>query len=125
MTARQPVPATVTGHAKRPIGHPPWCDPALCTADPAATTIHGYRAGSGGQHRSAPVPLDLRSAMWPPARTGTAYLTESVAPWRCSAYLRIQVGDTELSMTVDHAGPVLDALSALVATALAAEGATW
>jgi len=53
-----------------------------------------------------------------------AYLTESVAPWKCSTYLRIQAGDTELSMTIDHASPVLGALSALVATALAAEGAT-
>ena len=122
MTASKPVPATVTGHANRPIGHPSWCEPALCTADPTGTSMDGYRAGAGGQHRSAPVPLDLRSAMWPPARTGTAYLTESVAPWKCSVYLRIQVGDTELSMTVDHVSPVLDALSALVATARAVEG---
>jgi hypothetical protein len=122
MTAPQPVPTFVTGHLNQPLGHPSWCDPALCTADPAATTIDGYRAGSGGEHRSAPVPLDLRTAMWFPARTGTAYLRESVAPWRCSAYLRVQVGDTEVSVTVDHAGPILDALSALVATARAVEG---
>ncbi|WP_271190014.1 hypothetical protein [Dactylosporangium matsuzakiense] len=47
------------------------------------------------------------------------YLSEAVAPWRCSTYLRIVVDrDTELSMPVDSAAPLLAALSELVASAL-------
>ena len=63
------------------------------------------------------MPLDLTTAMWLPERTGTAYLTEAVAPWPCSPHLLVRVGDAELSMSVDYAGPVLAALSALAASA--------
>jgi hypothetical protein len=52
-----------------------------------------------------------------PERTGAAYLTEAVAPWPCSPYLWVRIGDAELSMSVDYARPVLAALSALVASA--------
>jgi hypothetical protein len=97
-------------------GHPDWCDPDLCTADPAATVADGNRAGAGGQHRSAPVPLNLTSAIWLPQRAGTASLTEAVAPWPCAPYLRVCLGKAELSMPVEHAGPVLVALSALAAS---------
>jgi hypothetical protein len=98
-------------------GHPAWCDPDLCTADPSATVADGYRAGAGGQHRSAPVPLNLATAIWLPQRAGTAFLTEAVAPWPCAPYLRVSLGDAELAMPVGHAGPVLTALSALAASA--------
>lgn len=92
--------------------HPSWCDPSLCTADPTAVSI-----GLGGQHRSAAVSLNLLTAMWLPTRTGTAYLTEAAAPWRCSPYLRVQVGELRLAMPVECMRPVLDALSALVSSA--------
>jgi len=46
-------------------------------------------------------------------------MTEAVAPWRCSTYLRIElVGGTEISMPVESAAPVFALLSALVASAL-------
>ena len=47
-----------------------------------------------------------------------AYRPESVAPWSCSPDLRVQVGDTELSMSVDYVAPVLVALTALAGAAL-------
>jgi hypothetical protein len=103
------------------FAHPAWCDPGRCTADPAATSLSGYRAGTGGQHRSAPIPLDLRGAIWLPEQDATAYLTESVAPWRCAPFLRVRLGDAELSMPADAAGPVLAALSALAASACGEE----
>ena len=96
--------------------HPAWCDRTRCTADPASQA-GGYRPGVGGEHRSAPVPLNLSTAMWLPVRDGTAWLSEACAPWPCSPYLRVQVGDVELSMSVDYAAPVLDALSTLLASA--------
>jgi|GEM_PF-5347992 len=103
------------------VAHPTWCDPAWCTADPAAVTAAGYRAGSGGQHRSAPIRLDLGGAVWLPAPEGTACLTESVAPWSCAPFLRVQVGAADLSMPADLAGPVLLALSALTGLARVGE----
>jgi hypothetical protein len=59
-----------------------------------------------------------------PVRDGTAWLSEACAPWPCAVFLRVQVGDTELSMSADYAAPVLDALSALLASAATAEGVT-
>lgn len=103
--------------------HPAWCDPARCTADPASQA-GGYQPGVGGEHRSAPIPLTLSTAMWLPVRDGTAWLTEACAPWPCAPYLRVQVGDLELSMSVDYAAPVLDALSTLLASAAIAEEVT-
>ncbi len=100
--------------------HPAWCDPTRCTADPASQA-NGYRPGAGGEHRSAPVSLNLTTAMRLPVRDGTAWLTEACAPWLCDAYLRMQVGDLELSMPADDAGRVLGALAALLASASPAE----
>ena len=111
-------PETVSGPGTgTALIHPDWCDPTLCTADPAATRLVGYRAGAGGEHRSTPIPLDLRAALWPPTQNATAYLTEAVAPWKCSTFLRVRAGDTELSLPVDYAEPVLTALSALTTSA--------
>jgi len=101
--------------------HPAWCDRDRCTADPACQA-RGYRPGAGGEHRSAPVPLDLSYAMWGPGLSGEAYLTESVAPWRCSTYLHIRAGDTRIAMAVDKAAPVFSALLGLVMTAQGADG---
>ena len=51
-----------------------------------------------------------------------AFLSEAVAPWRCSTYLRITVDrDTELAMPVESAAPLLAALSALAASAMTDE----
>ncbi|WP_169789821.1 hypothetical protein [Actinoplanes subtropicus] len=52
-----------------------------------------------------------------PAGGGTAWLTGACAPWRCALYLHVQVGEVELSLSADHAAPVLAALSALLASA--------
>ncbi|GLL06907.1 hypothetical protein GCM10017581_086570 [Dactylosporangium matsuzakiense] len=99
-------------------GHPAWCDRSQCTADPASQA-DGYNSRTGGQHRSADLPLNLRAGMWPIPPHAVVYLSEAVAPWRCSTYLRIVVDrDTELSMPVDSAAPLLAALSELVASAL-------
>jgi hypothetical protein len=98
--------------------HPTWCDRSRCTADPS-TQANGYRSGVGGEHRSADVRLNLRAGNWPIPPAAVAWLSEAVAPWRCSTYLRITVdGDTELSMPVESAAPILAELSALVASAL-------
>jgi len=100
-----------------------WCDPTRCTADPASQA-NGYRPGAGGEHRSAPIPLNLTTAYWLPVRDGRAWLTEACAPWPCDAYLRVQVGEAHLSMPADNVRRVLDALSALLASAVTAEEMT-
>jgi hypothetical protein len=97
------------------VRHPAWCDRGRCTADPAATTRDGYRAGAGGEHQSAPIPLRLGAASWLPTQDGTAWLTEACAPWQCQRYLRVQVGDLHLYMPADDAQRVLDDLSTLLA----------
>ena len=103
--------------------HPAWCDRSQCTANPASQA-NGYRSGVGGEHQSAPVRLNLTTAMWLPVRDGTAWLSQACAPWECAVFLRVQVGDVELSMSADYAAPVLDALSALLASAATAEEVT-
>jgi hypothetical protein len=114
----QPQP-TQTSRADR---HPTWCDPTLCTADPASQA-DGYRPHVGGEHRSAPIPVNLTTSALP-VRDGTAWLTEACAPWPCAVFLRVRVGDVELSMADDYAAPMLDALSALLASAVTSEGVT-
>jgi hypothetical protein len=75
--------------------------------------------GHGGEHRSAPIRLDLGASIeLLPARSGTAYLSEAAAPWRCSPYLRLRVGDVALSLPVDRARPLLTGPSGLVASAV-------
>ncbi|MBO3741611.1 hypothetical protein J5X75_29300 [Actinoplanes sp. NEAU-H7] len=101
--------------------HPAWCDPSRCTADPS-TQADGYRSGVGSEHRSADVPLNIGAGSWPIPPTGVAFLTEAVAPWRCSTFLRIVVdGGTEVSMAVESALPLLAALTDLVAFAVIGE----
>ncbi|MEN3362431.1 MAG: hypothetical protein V7637_6413, partial [Mycobacteriales bacterium] len=101
--AAEPAPAA--------LEHPSWCDPERCTADSAATDRDGYRVGHGGEHQSAPIRLDLSASIeLLPARSGTAYLSEAAAPWRCSAYLRVRVGDAAVSLPVEHARPLLAGL---------------
>ncbi|MEV6931698.1 hypothetical protein AB0M46_45405 [Dactylosporangium sp. NPDC051485] len=103
--------------------HPTWCDPTRCTADPA-TQAAGYQSSVGGEHRSADLQLNLRAGNWPIPPHAVASLSESVAPWRCSTYLRITVDRyTELAMPVESAAPLLAALSALVASAMTDEEA--
>ena len=115
----QPQPA----QAGRTDDHPAWCDPTRCTTEPASQT-DGYRADLGGEHRSAPVPVRLTSAVLLPVRDGTAWLSEACAPWTCDTYLCVQVGDLHLSMAAEHARRALADLSALLAFAAAAEGMT-
>ncbi|PZG21154.1 hypothetical protein C1I95_08025 [Micromonospora craterilacus] len=55
--------------------------------------------------------------MWLPAWEATAWLTEACAPWPCEPLLRVQMGDAHLSIPTDDARQVLDALSALLASA--------
>jgi len=99
-------------------GHPAWCDRTRCTADPASQ-VEGYRSGVGGQHCSADLALNLRAGLWPIPPSAVVWMTEAVAPWRCSTYLRIELaGGAEISMPVESAAPVLAALSGLVASAL-------
>jgi len=63
--------------------------------------------------------------MGPPVRQpATAWLSEAHAPWPCNAFLRVQIGETELSMSIDYARPALDALSALLAVAETAREVT-
>ena len=104
--------------------HPAWCDLARCTAD-LASQSDGFRPGVGGEHRSAPIPLPLTTAVWLPVRDGTAWLTEAFAPWQCTPYLQVQAGDLSLSMPAEDARQVLDALSTpLASTTHAAEEVT-
>jgi hypothetical protein len=118
-TGHRPQP-TPTCHADR---HPPWCDRSRCTADPASQA-NGYQPHIGGEHRSAPIPLNLTTAQWPPVRDGTAWPTEACAPWRCEPYLRVQVGEAHLSMPACNARRVIDALSTLLAPATTTEEVT-
>jgi len=120
-TQEHPNPQTQPTPTGRTDRHPAWCDRSRCTADPASQA-GGYRP-DGGEHRSATVPLNLTTAMLP-VRDGTAWLSEACAPWPCSVYLRVLVGDVELSMSADYAAPVIDALSALLASATTAPEVT-
>jgi hypothetical protein len=103
--------------------HPAWCDPNLCTADPASQT-NGYRPGVGGEHRSAPIPLDPTRASTLPSRVATVWLSEACAPWRCDVHLRVHIGDFEFSMSADYANQVLEDLSTLLASAATREEVT-
>jgi hypothetical protein len=114
----QPQP-TQPGRGDR---HPAWCDRSRCTADPASQAGR-YRPDAEGEHRSAPLPLNLTTAMLP-VRDGTAWLSEACAPWPCAVFLRVLVGDVELSMSADYAAPVLDALSTLLASSATASEVT-
>jgi hypothetical protein len=105
------------------IRHPAWCHHTRCTANPASQA-NGYRAGAGGEHRSAPIPLDLTTALPLSTPAGEVYLTEAVAPWQCSTYLHIQVGDAAVSMPVEYAERVLSTLHMIVAAAQAGQAVT-
>ena len=78
-----------------------------------------------GEHRSAPVPLDLTAAWLLPDRSGTAYLSQGVAPWTCSTYLRVEVGDAAVALPTDAAEPALAALSALLLASAGDEAVSW
>jgi hypothetical protein len=117
-TDQQPQPAQ-TGRADR---HPAWCDRTRCTAD-AAGQANGYRSDVRGEHRSALIRLNLTTALLP-VRDGTAWLTEACVPWPCDAFLRVQIGDVELSMSADYATPLLDALLPLLTSAATPEEVT-
>jgi hypothetical protein len=110
----------VSAESRCAATHPAWCDRSRCTADPASQAA-GYRADVGGEHRSTPVPLDLTCAIWLPDRAGEAWLTQAVAPWPCSTYLRVRVADAELSMPVDNAAPVISTLLMLAMAGQAGE----
>ncbi|WP_231953483.1 hypothetical protein [Actinoplanes derwentensis] len=72
------------------------------------------------------MPLNIGAGSWPIPPTGVAFLTESVAPWRCSTFLRILVdGGAELSMAIESAGPLFAALTDLVTSGLAGQEANW
>jgi len=107
------------------LKHPAGCDPAGCTAVAASAVLGSYLAGSGGQHRSAPIPVDLSEAVWLPQRIGAGYLTGAAAPWRGTPCLHVRLGQAELSLPSDAAGPVLAALSGLVASARCGAGVIW
>jgi hypothetical protein len=102
--------------------HPSWCGRAYCSANPLATTGEGYQAGAGGEHRSAPVPLDglaaAYSARGGPLGAMTITLTRAVAPWPTATYVRLVVDDAEmLAMPVDSARVLLGQLGQLLAAA--------
>jgi hypothetical protein len=115
----QPQP-TQTGRTDR---HPAWCDATRCAANPARQT-GGYRPDVGGKHQSAPMPVRLTTAVLLPVRDGTAWLSQACAPWTCDTYLRVRVGDVDLSMPAADARRVLAGLSALLSLAATAEGMT-
>jgi hypothetical protein len=103
--------------------HPAWCDPNLCTANPASQA-NRYRPGVGGEHRSAPIPLDFTTAFMLPSHEATAWLSEACAPWRCAVHLRVQIGDVEFSMSAHHASQALEDLTTLLASAATREEVT-
>jgi hypothetical protein len=111
---------TQTGRTDR---HPPWCDLTRCTANPDSQTGR-YRADAGGDHLSAPVSVNLTTAVLLAVRDGTAWLSQACAPWTCDTYLRVQVGDVHLSMPAADARQVLADLSAPLALTATAEGVT-
>jgi len=113
MNVKSPSGFSTTGTAPEEQ-HPAWCDPSRCTADPASQP-DGYRPGAGGeQHRSA----DVRVRVWPAPDSIVAFLSEAVAPWRRSTYLRILDDDeVVVAMLFESAAPVLAALSGLVTAA--------
>jgi hypothetical protein len=101
-------------------GHPAWCDPSRCTADPASQA-DGYRPDIGGEHRSAPIRLDLATVIALAPRIGETYLTQAVAPWPCETYLHVQHADQEIAMMARDASRLLSALL-LLTTGAEAEG---
>lgn len=100
--------------------HPVWCDPTRCTAPAEQPTHEQYKElrGDCGEHRSALIEsngLDF-----------VAYLIESIAPWKCTAFLRIE-GKTEecrfygSSFPADVSSPLL----LLMRHQAAAEAKRW
>lgn len=111
----RPIPKHAEPQPEETGAHPAWCDLTRCTADPASQA-DGYRLKAGGEHRSAAITLDLTTALGLPVRHGMAWLSEACAPWLCDVFLRVRVGDVELSVSAADARPVIDALSALLAS---------
>ncbi|HEV2087374.1 MAG TPA: hypothetical protein VGR21_03570 [Cryptosporangiaceae bacterium] len=109
----------------QPMKCPEWCDPRLCTADPAATTAAGYRKSvDPGMHRSAPRPCAQFLQPWL-VRQGcagedvTIQVSRSVAPWRCSTLMHVRVGTSEevIEVPTETAAEWLRELEAMLAAA--------
>jgi hypothetical protein len=110
-----------TAESRCAATHPAWCDRARCSANPASQA-NGCRPGVGGEHRCAPVWLDLTCASRLPGSGGEACLTEAVAPWPCSTDLPGRVGNDEVFVSVEYAARVLSALYVLANAAGAGRG---
>lgn len=87
------------------ITHPAWCDPSRCIPRPDKATPNSPQVGehrsSYGEHRSALVPGGWGEAF--------AYLSQPIAPWECSVFLKIGYADRtpEHSFTLEPDSPLL------------------
>lgn len=93
------------------VEHPSWCDREKCTAPEYLPTNEEYKekdALARGEHRS-PVSV-LPAYGYGEGRELQVFISQAVAPWVCSTYLRFQTADRELSWStqvgdgVDAAG---------------------
>jgi hypothetical protein len=77
--------------------HPAWCDPSRCTAPATRPTRDEYQGSAKDrrEHRSA----DVESTFL----DGVAYLTQAVAPWETSVYLRVEIKDCARSFSTELA----------------------
>jgi hypothetical protein len=86
----------------------------MCTADPAAPPMVGYRPASvAGEHRSAPLVIDTSAFVWSPRQPVTVRLFRAHAPWTTVTFAVLRVGDERLSVPLDSARVLLGQVSAL------------
>ena len=88
-----------------------------CTADPEAVCANRHFARRG-RHLSAPVAVSLAGGYVLAVRSGTAYLSKSVALWPCTTYVCLHLGDQELLLPVSEARSALAVLVKLVDSGL-------
>ena len=87
------------------LRHQRWCDPDLCDADAATTTVAGYgsTARRGAAHRSAPFVIDASTVQWiRPVGPLVGFLEQPVLAigGGSTTYLRIQPADNDDPMQV-------------------------
>ncbi|NLT56531.1 MAG: hypothetical protein GXX79_18605 [Actinomycetales bacterium] len=95
--------------------HPEWCDLERCEALPPGRKDERRW---WGEHRSAPVALEVPGDLYGLARTGAVWLSRSAAPWGCETYLRVEVGGHRSAVPVCTARGVLDRVGGLLAVAV-------
>jgi hypothetical protein len=88
-----------------PMRHEVWCSPDHCT-------VVDDVPADGGEHRSKPIPLDMRRTLGP--RQVTVQLTRMQQMWPTDPYLLLNVDGVEVWMPADTAEQSLTVVNRLL-----------